>query len=206
MTDMSHSWTEVADGIIISAANIGEDVCTIYVAGKVDAEYLYHEVDCIAEERSIESLNELGRGTDYYLDLADSEYDIGEQPDDWNLTGVYQVSFEANDKYKQRLKQWHDENGNVSRPRDFELTEIVANTLYKVGAHEQAGEEAPYIELIATGGEFLEAAFEEEDIDVEHVNNMWRISEESSAIFRRLADIEQPAPLTGAVDTQECDD
>lgn len=191
---MDHdSHKEIVDGLYLCAGATSSEHVILYTADKSDAEWLYAAVEPVAAEREMEKMDNKGLHREYYLELAQSDEHSLDDEDafNWNTRPVYQVVIEPTDYCIQRLNHWFDGSERVV-PRDFTFTPLIAEIIYRAGAHEVAGRDAPQIEFDAVDTVALEDALDELGIDSIHVGDLWHLDEEASARFRAYAGIERP--------------
>jgi len=186
---------QVSDAVIVSEGTYSSGTVTLFTASKTDAECLYNVVGQISTDRSIEQTDRDGHHRNYYLELSKHDGHQLEDKDafDWNTRKVWEVTFEPNDYFRQRVLHW-TEAGSVewNAPRDFTLTPLVCRIIYFTGAHEMHGGGGAYIEFAARNCQKLQAELQNEGIETTNVDTLWRVDVENSKKFREYANLEEP--------------
>lgn len=172
----------LCDGVIISAGYTSSDNVILHTSSKEDAEWLYSVVDNIAETRNLDKTGNEGYHREYYLN------EQGERV----TKPIYSVSFIPTNFLHQRMMHWVEDGQKIKAPKDFEITPTIAEIVYRAGAHELQGEDAPYIEFEAVPSQKLEAELQNLDVQTTNVGSLWRMDEENSARYRAYADINPP--------------
>lgn len=193
--DSKQKQMEVTDGVVLSAGfATSNGSIIIYTANKQDAEWIYNTINNIANERSLTETAEMGLGRKYYLQLSESDGPsmYGKGKDGWNNKPVYKVKFQPTEVSQQRMMHWNDDGQSISAPTDFEITPLIAELVYRSGAHEMNGEGGPYIEFEAVGSQRLQAELQNLDIRTTKINDLWHMDVENSEKFREYAGIPEP--------------
>jgi hypothetical protein len=186
---------KLCDAVIVCAGYASSDNVVLHTASKKDAQWLYAAVSDISETRNIDETDEQGLHREYYLDLAESdEHALGNTDEfEWNTRPVYRVSFIPTDFCHQRMLNWADENKSLKAPTDFKLTPMIAEMVYRAGAHEMKGQDGEvYIEFDAQDSQKLQADLQNEGIHTTNVGELWRMDADNSEKFREYAGIEHP--------------
>lgn len=186
---------DLTDAVVVAASFTTENTVVFHTANQQDAQWIYSNVDDISNERDIDKTDEVGLGRNYYLDLyeSDDHSTYGEGMNGWNTKPIYRVSFSPTEISQQRMLNWVDESSyGFTAPTDFDISPLVAEMIYRAGAHEMMGDEEPYIEFEAIDSQRLQAELQNLDIRTTKVNGLWRLDEENSAKFREYAEIPEP--------------
>lgn len=194
---------QLSDAVIVCAGRAGSKKVVLHTASKIDAEFLYSSVDPIAKEREIQKTEHQGLHREYYLELAESDNHSLDDEDQfsWNTRPVWQVRFTPTEFLHQRMLHWANQDRSKKAPTDFKMTPLIAEFIYRAGAHEMSGEDGEaYVEFDAEDSQKLEAELQNLDIQTTNVGDLWRMDAENSAKFRAYAGV--PAPRT-QVDTVE---
>lgn len=185
----------IADAVIISSPELSIDSVALYTPDKESAEFVYHVVEPIAEDRKLVETSDDGITREHYLRLYESDEHSLDDEDafDWHTQPVWMIVIEPTQYFQQRALRWFDDDNGLKSPRDFKLSPVAARILYYTSAHEVPGADGrPIIELTAPDLQKLDANFQNADIRSENVGDLWRFPAENSARFREYANIPEP--------------
>lgn len=182
---------ELMDAAVLSPAFRKDGAIVFHTASKKDAEWLYSEFEPIAQERELEATGKHGVHRNFYLELDESDDHSLKDEDaySWNTREIYRVRITPIDMFNQRVLQWGSCDGS---PTDYTFTPRIAKVLYLTGAHENAGINAPYIEMEVDGVDTVSASLEEKNIPFVEVGGLYRFEEKPSTKFRAFAGVELP--------------
>lgn len=182
---------QLMDAAILSPAFRQDGAIAFHTASKEDAEWLYSKFEPVAEERELVETDKHGVHREFYLELNESdEHSLADEDAySWNTRKIYRVEITPTNMFDQRVLQWGSCDG---QPSDYQFTPLIAKILYFTGAHENAGTNAPYIELEVDGVDTVSDSLEEKDIPFVEVGGLYRFEEKPSTKFRAFAKVDMP--------------
>lgn len=194
---LSERQEQLADGLMLAGADVNTSHVSIQLTGKDDAEWLYREIEPLANERELSQTGDRYLGREFYLELVESPlHELNDEDDfEWNHTTVWEVNFVPTGATLQYLARWYKTNRLPEIPDGFALMPLVGKVLYKVRAFEMYGDEELFIEFESYQfNENLQSYFERLGINVEQVQDLYRIPADDAQVFREHIGVKHPRP------------
>jgi len=186
----------LVDAAVLTSARLSKKRVVFYLTNRQDAEWIYTQYDELGTQRKLEQTEYSAVGREHYIELSESdEHSLSDEDAySWNEEPVWMVSFTPTEKFLKRAHIWYNNESIISNvPRDFEITQTIAEIIYRIRVHEMKGDCGyPILEFELEALDELEDNFESKNMVPTRVKRLFRLDAEDSAIFRTLVGVDAP--------------